>query len=363
MKAAVCYEFGAPLSVEEVEIDPPHAGEVMVRMAAVAVCHSDIHYIRGEWKAQVPIVVGHEAAGIVEAVGDGVAHVAPGDPVVVSLLRSCGRCFSCVTGAPYLCSGAFPLDTESRLRDARGTPLRHGLGTAAFAEYAVVDQSQVVPVPADLPLDRAALLACGVITGVGAVTNTAQVAPGSSVVVIGAGGVGLNAVQGALLAGATPIIALDTLAAKLQVARAFGATHALDARQPDVRRAIKEIIGGRGADYVFVTVGSAEAAAQGLRLIRPGGTLVMVGIPSQDSTMPLRVHDLAWVAQTIKGSVMGSTRLSVDVPRLVRLYREGRLKLDELITARYPLERINEAIASAERGEAVRNVIVFPPPA
>jgi Zn-dependent alcohol dehydrogenase len=363
MKAAVCYEFGTPLSVEEVEIDPPRTGEVKVRMVAVAICHSDIHYIRGDWKAEVPIVVGHEAAGIVDAVGEGVTHVAPGDPVVVSLLRSCGRCFYCATGASYLCNGTFALDTESRLRNQQGVPLRHGLGTAAFAEYAVVDQSQVVPVPVDLPLECAALLACCVITGVGAVVNTAQVAPGSSVVIIGAGGVGLNAIQGALLAGATPIIALDMLEAKLQAARAFGATHTLNAGQPDMRRAIKEIIGGRGADYVFVTVGSAEAAAQGLRLIRAGGTLVIVGIPRQEATMPLRVYDVAWIAQTIKGSVMGSARLSVDVPRLVRLYRQGRLKLDELITARYPLERINEAIAVAERGETIRNVIVFGPEA
>ena len=183
MKAAVCYAFGQPLVVEDVEIDPPRQGEVKVRLAATAICHSDVHLIRGEWGGELPVVAGHEAAGVVEEIGEHVTLTKPGDPVVMSLLRSCGRCFFCTIGAPHLCEGAFALETESRLRNKRGEMLRQGINVAAFAEYAVVDQSQVVPIPADMPLDRAALLACGVITGLGAVVNTAHVAPESSVVV------------------------------------------------------------------------------------------------------------------------------------------------------------------------------------
>lgn len=359
MKAAVCYDFGQPLVVEEVEIDPPQEGEVKVRLAACGICHSDVHLIRGEWGGDLPVVAGHEGAGIVEAVGSGVTLTKPGDHVVVSLLRSCGRCFSCVTGTPYLCTGSFAMDGQSRLRNARGERLHHGLRTATFAEYAIVDQSQVVQVPDDLPLDQACLLACGVITGLGAVVNTAQARPGSSVVVIGTGGVGLNAVQGAVLSGANPIIAVDRLDTKLEAARAFGATHIVNAIQGDAVAAIFELTGGRGAEYVFVTVGSTAAMSQGLRMIGKRGTLVLVGLPEQGATIPLPVEQMVGNGQHVVGSNMGSTRLRVDVPRLVDLYRQGRLKLDELITRRYPLERINEAIESMERGEALRNVVVF----
>jgi S-(hydroxymethyl)glutathione dehydrogenase/alcohol dehydrogenase len=362
VKAAVCYEFGKPLVVEEIEIDPPQSGEVQVRLAATAICHSDVHLVRGDWgqwSTQPPLVAGHEAAGVVAEVGPGVAGVQPGDPVVVSLLRSCGRCFFCTSGQPYFCSGTFALSSESRLRNQRGERLRHGISTAAFAERVVVDQSQVVKIPADMPLDRACLLACGVITGVGAVTNTAQVPAGSSVVVIGTGGVGLNAVQGARLSGANPIIAVDIADNKLLAAREFGATHTINANSSDVRATVRELTQGRKADYVLVTVGSAAAVTQGLGLARRGGTIVIVGMPAAGATAPLPIGDMAWDGQKVIGSSMGSTRLSVDVPRLVELYRSGRLKLDELITARYRLDEINTAIEVMERGQALRNVIIF----
>ena len=362
MKAAVCYAFDEPLRVEDIDIDPPQRGEVKVRMVATAICHSDIHFIRGERAARPPLVVGHEGAGIVEELGDDVTLVKRGDRVILSLLRSCGRCFYCTTGQPYHCTGTFALNTETRLHNRRGEPLSDGgLQASAFAEYAVVDQSQLVPVADDIPLDRAALLACGVITGAGAVINTARVEPGSSVVVTGAGGVGLNAVQGALLAGANPIIAIDPLESKRAAAQEFGATHTIDAGEEHVARRVHDLTDGRGADYVFVTVGSAAAVTQGLALIRLAGTLVIVGLPGPGVAAPLPIREFAWSGQRILGSCMGSTRLSVDVPRLVDLYRQGRLKLDELITARYPLDRINEAIAVVERGEALRNVIVFAP--
>jgi NDMA-dependent alcohol dehydrogenase len=359
MKAAVCYTFGEPLVVEEVEIDPPRQGEVKVRLAATAICHSDVHLVRGDWGGDLPVVAGHESAGVVEEVGPNVTLAKVGDHVVMSLLRACGRCFYCMTGAPHMCEGAFALESESRLRNKSGEALRQGINVAGFAEYAVVDQSQVVPISSEIPLDRAALLACGVITGLGAVVNTAHVAPGSSVAVIGAGGVGLNALQGAVLAGAHPIIAVDVLEAKMAPARSFGALHTINAAQVDPVAAVKELTSGRGADYVFVTVGSPKAVEQGLRMIRPAGTLVLVGLPAKTATVPLTVFDSVVDERKVIGSSMGSTRLSVDVPRLVDLYRHGRLKLDELITNRYPLEQINAAIEEMETGGVLRNVIVF----
>jgi NDMA-dependent alcohol dehydrogenase len=359
VKAAVCYEFGQPLVVEEIEIDPPQAGEVKVRMAATAICHSDVHVIRGEWGGEPPVVAGHEGAGIVEEVGPGVNLVHKGDHVVVSLLRSCGRCEPCTTGAPHLCDGEFALQSESRLRNRQGQSIRQGINTAAFAEYVIVDQSQLVPVPKEMPLDSAALLACGVITGLGAVVNKARVEPGSSVVVIGVGGVGLNSVQGARLAGAHPIIAVDLLDNKLDASFAFGATHTINARNDDVEAAVSEITGGRLADYVFVTVGNVTAAEQAYSLARRGGTVVLVGIPDWTTAMPVPIGSTVVSEKTITGSLMGTTRLSVDVPRLVALYEDKRLKLDELITARYALSQINDAIEATESGAVLRNVILF----
>jgi Zn-dependent alcohol dehydrogenase len=350
MKAAVCYEFNAPLRIEEVTLDEPQAGEVRVKLAATAVCHSDVSILRGIWGPQLPVIVGHEAAGVVDAVGEGVTGAKPGDHVVVSLIRSCGRCFHCALGESYLCEGRFALDTESRLHTSDGKPIHQGLGTAAFAEYAVVDQSQATPIPHEMPLDRACLLGCGVITGLGAVTNTAQVPAGASVVVIGAGGVGLNSVQGAALSGAYPIIALDTLNNKLEAARTFGASHTVNVEREDARK---------GADYVFITVGSVAAVQQGLLLTRRGGAMVTVGMPQWTAPAEFRLADFNWNGQRMLGSHMGSTRPSLDIPKLVDLYLASKLKLDELITARYPLERLDEAIAEMEQGKALRNVIGF----
>ena len=362
MKAAICYEFKKPLVIEEVDLDPPQTGEVKVRLAAVAICHSDVHLIRGEWinwSVNPPAVAGHEAAGVVEVVGEGVTLAAPGDPVVVSLMRWCGRCYYCTQGAPYMCEGKFALASEKRLHNKHGQPLNQGISTGAFAEYVVVDQSQVVKVPAQMPLDRACLLACGVITGYGAVVNTAQVGSGSSVVVIGTGGVGLNSVQAAALSGAYPIIAVDVLDKKLEAARSFGASHTLNARQANVVAEVKALTSGRGADYAFVTVGSPDAVVQALDMVRRAGTVVAVGMPATGAVAPLPVGQFVYDGKKVIGSNIGSTRLRVDIPRLVELYQAGRLKLDELITARYPLEQINEAIEAMERGEALRNVIVF----
>ena len=360
MKAAVCYEFGKPLVIEDIDIESPQKGEVKVRLAATAICHSDINIIQGMSFPFLPVVVGHEAAGTVEEVGESVTLTKPGDHVVMSLLRSCGRCFYCTTGSPNLCEFEFALNSQSRLRNKQGKSIVHGAKTAAFAEYAIVDQSQVVPISQDMSMDRACLLACGVITGLGAVVNTAKVEPNSSVVVVGTGGVGLNSIQGAVLAGAYPIIALDLLDNKLEAARNFGATNTINtSKEESPEEAVKDLTSGRGADYIFVTVGSVEAISQSLNLIRRGGSVVMVGLPGINIEVSFQANQFIFSGQRIIGSYMGSTRLSVDVPKLVELYKEGRLKLDELITDRYPLERINAAIEDVEKGEALRNVIVF----
>ncbi len=360
MRAAICYAYGKPLSVEEVTLDPPQHGEVQVRIAAVAVCHSDVHRIRGDWKGRLPIVVGHEAAGIVEQVGPGVDTVAVGDHVAVSMLRSCGRCAQCLAGSPALCEGTFAIGRESRLHNQQGDALLHGLNTAAFAEATVVDQSQLVRIPANMAMDQAALLACGVITGVGAVVHAAQVRPGDQVVVIGTGGVGLNAVQGAALAGALQIIALDVLDHKLAVARDFGATATINSTHDDPRQIVRDLTAGRGADAVLVTVGNADAIAQGLTLVRAGGTLVIVGLPRRDAMAAISAYDLASKGIRIQGCFMGNARLSIDVPWLAALALRGQLKLRELITGHYALDQINDAIEAMERGEALRNVIMFP---
>jgi S-(hydroxymethyl)glutathione dehydrogenase/alcohol dehydrogenase len=360
MKAAVCRAFDQPLIIEDLVLSPPQVGEVQVRVAACAICHSDIHMIQGDWPRDLPLVAGHEAAGVVEAVGPGVTSVQIGDHVVVSLLRSCGTCYYCAKGDTHLCEGSFALQSETRLHTQNGEPVDQSINTAAFAEQVVVDQSQLVPIPKEIPLDSASLLACGVITGLGAVVNTAQVKLGETVAVIGIGGVGLNSVQGAALSGAETIIALDMLDNKLEAARDFGATHTINVGvEQDPATSVRALTNGRGVDYAFVTVGSPAAVAQAITLIRRGGSLVLVGIPDVDATHSLLLAQAVLQEQQIRSSFMGRTHLSVQVPQLIELYQQGRLKLDELISSHYPLGEINEAIAAVERGEVLRTVIVF----
>ena len=359
MKAAVCRAFKAPLAIEEVELAEPRTGEVEVRIAACAICHSDILFMNGAWGGELPAVAGHEAAGIVERIGEGVTRVAPGDHVVVTLLRSCGHCPACAGGERQLCETRLPLDLRSPLRARDGSPIRQGLRTAAFAEAVVIDASQVAPIPREVPLESASLLACGVITGVGAVLNTAAMRPGAQVATIGTGGVGLNCVQGAALGGARTNIAIDLSDRKLAAALTFGASHTINPSREDIGAAVRALTDGRGADYVFVAAGSAAAIEQGAKLLRRGGTLVVVGMTADGVQVRFEAVDIADRALRILGSKMGSARMPLDVQMLADWYLKGRLKLDELISGRYPLERIDEAIASASSGEALRNVIVF----
>jgi S-(hydroxymethyl)glutathione dehydrogenase/alcohol dehydrogenase len=358
MRAAVCRGFRHPLVIEEVSLREPSGSEVLVDVAACAICHSDIHYIDGDWGGRLPAVFGHEAAGVVRKVGPHVTGIQPGDHVAVTLLRSCGRCHYCAQGATHLCEATFPLDRASPILSAAGEPIAQGLRTGAFAEAVLVEQSQVARLPADMAFDAASLLSCGVLTGLGAVVNTAKVPFGASVVVIGTGGVGLNCVQGAAMSGAQPVIAIDIAAEKLAAARQFGATHAVEAGA-DAGTAVRGLTGGRGADFVFVSVGSAGAVKQGLSLLALGGSLVIVGMPPSGAMTDYEPTELAYRSQRILGSRMGSARLAVDLPRLVEAYGQGRLKLDELISARFPLDRINEAIDTARAGKALRNVVVF----
>lgn len=359
MKAAVCRAFGTPLVIEDLELGPAGPGEVRVKLAACAICHSDIHYMEGAWGGDLPAVYGHEAAGVVTEVGPGTTGLALGDHVVVTLIRTCGSCHYCAQGEHVLCEGKFPIDTRGPIRTRDGKPVKQGLRAGAFAEEVVIDASQVVVIPKDIAFDVASLLGCGVITGVGAVTNTAKVPAGSAVAVIGTGGVGLNCIQGAAISGAHQIVAVDLSDTKLAAARTFGATHGVNPGREDAAAGVRAATGGRGADFVFVAVGVKKAIEQGFSLMRRGGTLCIVGMPATGTTTSFDPVDFADAGQHMIGSKMGSTRLRIDVPKLVDLYRQGRLKLDELITNRYPLECINEGIAGVTKGEALRNVIVF----
>jgi len=358
MKAAVCHEFSQPLVVEEVTLRAPLPGEVEVTIKACAICHSDISYAEGAWRGTLPAVFGHEAAGYVSALGAGVGGFQVGDSVLVTLIHACGQCVSCRQGHPTRCETPLKRD-HGPLKTADGGSLGQGLNTGAFAEKVVVDQSQIVEIPQDLPMDAACLLSCGVITGVGAVVNTAGVGAGSSVVVIGAGGVGLNAIQGAAICGASTIIAVDLSQEKLDAATEFGATHGILATNTKPHRQVRKLTGGRGADYVFVTVGAAEAYQTAPQYLNVGGKMVMVGMPPLGVTATYEPVLMALASKSMIGSYMGDTVLGRDIPYLIDLYKQGRLKLDELITRRYRIEEINEAIADTVAGNARRNVIVF----
>ncbi len=359
MKAAVCRTFGKPLVIEDVFLAEPNVGEVKVKLAACAICHSDILFADGGWGGALPAVYGHEASGIVEAVGDGVGNVQPGDHVVATLVRSCGQCSCCAQGYHGSCLETYPLDDKSPLSATDGSLIVHGLRTGAFAEYVVVEASQVVTIAKDIPFDVACLLACGVLTGFGAVTNSAKVRPGSSVVIIGTGGVGLNSVQGAALSGAATIIAIDVSDDKIKAAKLFGATHGIKASANNISAKVKQLTQGFGADYVFVTVGAKQAFDSAPSLVARGGSIILVGMPATGVMSEIDPGTIANDCISIIGSKMGASNIHVDIPHLVELYKAGRLKLDELITARYPLEHINEAIAAVKRGEALRNVIIF----
>jgi S-(hydroxymethyl)glutathione dehydrogenase/alcohol dehydrogenase len=363
MRASVLFEQGKPLQVEEVDLEAPRAGEVLVRMAASGVCHSCLHAADGSWKGvPVPIVLGDEGAGVVGAVGPGVTDLQVGDHVILSWAPTCGRCHYCVIGRPNLCERRMPgrgvlPDGTSRMALRGRTVYQYG-HVATYASSTVVHESCAIRIDPAMPLDRAALIGCSVMTGVGAVLNTVAVPAGASMAVFGVGGVGLNVVQGGALVAAHPIVAVDTVAAKLDYAAAMGATHGVDASAEDPVPAIRRIT-GRGADYAFVAVGATRPITQALEALAPGGVCVLIGVPETGATIPLDVRPLVTAEREIRGSSYGSARTREDLPTMVRLYLAGRLRIDELINRRYGLDEANEAFRALAGGELARGLIVF----
>jgi Zn-dependent alcohol dehydrogenase len=363
-KAVICRELNQPVKVEEIEFDPPKRGEVAVKIGACGVCHSDLSATNGTIAMQPPLILGHEAAGEVIEVGEGVTDLAVGDRVVSNWIYMCGRCHYCNIGRPVLCNlqgkalTTLP-DGTLRTKDLRGNPVSVFSGCGVMAEYAVVHADNLVKIDPKVPMDCAALVGCAVTTGVGAVFNTARVPPGASVAVWGCGGVGLNVIQGAAIAGAGRVIAIDASESKLEFARRFGATDTLLAKPgEDLTKALKKMTGG-GPEYAFECVGSGELAAAAYKAVRKGGLAVVVGVAKPGDSTAVRTMTLPFEEKTLTGSYFGSARPREDFPRMLSLYLAGKLKLDELITQRYSIDDAPRAFQDLEAGRNARGVIVF----
>jgi S-(hydroxymethyl)glutathione dehydrogenase / alcohol dehydrogenase len=362
---AILWEQGQPLSVEEAELEAPRLGEILVEVKAAGVCHSDLHPVRGDWPTRTPLALGHEGAGVVRAMGEGVSRVHLGDRVVFCWAPPCGACPPCREGRPVLCDRLEKTTYRNQLPGG-GTRLRaqsrdvgHFNSTACFADFAVVAEEGAVPVPGNVPFAALATLGCAVITGVGAALNAARLAGGERVVVVGAGGVGLNVIQGAKIAGCKKIIAVDTRPNPLQLARDFGATEVIEAVTEDLAKIVRDLTKGRGADYVFDTVGAPNTIQQSLALIRKGGTVVLTGLSRTDALASVPIFPFVLHEKRLVGSLYGSGQPLRDIPRLVAWYEEGRLKLDELATRTYSLDQINDALAALASGEGARGIIVW----
>lgn len=354
MKAAVLREAKKPLVIEDVKLDDPGPGQVLVKTGASGVCHSDLHFIDGLWPIPTPVVLGHEAAGVVEQVGPGVTYVEPGDHVIMLFVPFCGTCSYCTTGRPNLCPQGRSRTPTLHIGDKAVAPF---LSMSSFAEAMVVPEGGLVKIPKEVPLNSAALVGCGVMTGVGAAINTAKVAPGSACAVIGTGGVGLNVIQGCALAGAERIIAVDIHPNKLEMAREFGATHFVDASKEDPVAKVRELTAG-GVDYAFEVIGLPQAITQAFDMARPGGEAIVVGMAPIGSEATISAP--AFLAEKVlRGCVYGSARPRYDMPRIIDLYMAGKLKLDELVSRTYPLEGINDAFTALKNGEVARSVITF----
>jgi S-(hydroxymethyl)glutathione dehydrogenase / alcohol dehydrogenase len=360
MKAAVLHAANQPLTIEEVALTKPGSRDVLLRTAFAGLCHSDLHFIDGLYPHPTPCVLGHESAGVVEAVGDGVTYVKPGDHVITCLSVFCGTCSQCVTGHPNLCENTevkLPPGVSRRLSWKGGELMNQFLNLSSFGEQMLVHENSMVKIDPDIPLDRAALVGCGVMTGVGAVFNAAKVEPGSTVAVIGCGGVGLSAVNGAALAGAERIIAIDTVASKLEIARELGATDTLNVSNADAVKEVREMTGG-GVHYSFEALGTKTTAEQAFGMLRPGGTATIIGMVPLGVKIELHGYDFLR-DRKLQGTSMGGNRFRVDMPRLLSLWRQGRLKLDHLISGKLKLEQINEGFAALKSGAPVRQLIDF----
>lgn len=363
MRASVLFEPGKPLEVEDVDLASPQEDEVMVQMTASGVCHSCLHTADGSWTGfPMPMVLGDEGAGIVEDVGSGVKHLKPGDHVVLSWAPSCGLCHYCVTGKSHLCEKQVPnkgtlFDGTTRM-SIKGKPVYHYGPVSSYASHAVVPASCAIPIRKDMPLEKAALIGCSVMTGVGAVMNSAQVPPGASMAVFGVGGIGLNCIQGGALVAANPIIAVDIIDEKLEYAKTLGATHTVNALVDDPVEAIMDIT-GRGADFAFVAVGVADSIVQAWDCLAPAGMSLIIGLPPTGSTVTFDTASLQANEKMMRGCKYGSARTREDFPRMVELYLSGKLKIDELISKQYDLEEANEAFRALAAGELARGLIVF----
>jgi S-(hydroxymethyl)glutathione dehydrogenase/alcohol dehydrogenase len=364
MRAAVLWEPGVPVEIREVELEPPRAGEALVRIAACGVCRSDLHVVDGDLPEPLPLVLGHEASGVVVEVGPGVDRLAAGDHVVLALVPSCGDCASCRRGRRNFCELGAAMAATGTLADgtsrlsADGARLHHFDAVSSFAEYAVVPASVAVPIRRDVPLDVAALVGCAALTGYGGVVRTAGVEEGASVAVWGCGGVGQNVVQAARLAGAEPIVALDTRPESLALAERLGATHAVHAgRTRDPAAAVRELTDG-GVEYAFEAIGLEATIRQAWDALLPGGTAVVLGLPPKGSAVTIDTWGFI-NEKTLRGSFLGSARIDEDVPRIVDLYAEGELKLEELVSHRLALAELPQAFDRLRAGESLRQLVVF----
>ena len=362
-KAAVLYGVGQPLAVEDLELDDPKEGEVLVKVGSAGICRSDRHFMHGDATISLPVVLGHEGAGTVEKVGPGVTSVRPGQQVILSFVPACGRCKSCLSGNANVCdlhmaTGPNMYDGTCRLH--KGDHSIHHFGkVACFAEYTVVPETGCVPTASPVPMDIAAMIGCCVPTGVGAALFSANVQPGSTVAVVGCGGVGLNVIMGAALVNASKIIAVDIRESQLEFAMKFGATHSVNASDRDPVAQVKELTGGLGADYTFEVYGSADTIKAAYDMCAKSGTVTVVGIAPIGTDAPINAVDIVRMEKTVRGTYYGSARPQVDMPTMVDLYLSGKLNLDDLVVRHYSLEQVNEAYEDMDRGEVGRGAIML----
>ncbi|MFV0260746.1 MAG: Zn-dependent alcohol dehydrogenase [Acidimicrobiales bacterium] len=363
MKAAVLESIPGSLQIEDIIIDKPGPREVLIRTSAAGLCHSDLHFMEGKYPYPCPAVLGHESAGVVEAVGSAVSYVKPGDHVITCLSAFCGSCAQCISGHLSLCENK---NTElvrgpgekSRLSRPDGEPVSTFLHLSSFAEQMLIHEHALVKIHPDMPLDRAALIGCGVTTGLGAVFRTAKVEPGSTVAVIGCGGIGLSAIQGARIAGANKVIAVDMVPLKLELAQAMGATHVVNAADGDPVAAVRELTDGQGVHNSFEAVGMAATAEQAFKMIRNGGQATVIGMIPVGTNVSIHGPELL-SEKTLTGSNMGSNQFRTDMPRFVEMYLDGRLMLDEMVSKKISLDQINDGFAEMKTGTVARSVIVF----
>jgi alcohol dehydrogenase (nicotinoprotein) len=365
-RSAVLYKPGEPIRVEEIELDPPKTHEVQVKMVAAGICHSDYHIVSGELPGYLPMALGHEGAGIVEEIGPGVTNCKPGDHVVLSFIPSCGQCFYCTSGHSNLCNmGASilmgpQLDGTFRMHGPNGEDIGQMCVISTFSERSIVSDMSVVKVEDYYPLNKAVLVGCGVPTGVGTVIHRAKVQPGSTVMVIGCGGIGSNVIQGAALAGARMVIAVDMVDFKLEKAKEFGATHTINPKNQDVVQTVKDLTWGLGVDYAFEAIATPATIGQAYACTGKNGTVVVIGLtPATAESIPIPPLDLVLFQKTVMGTLYGDSQPRKDIPNLLAMYHAGKIKLDEMITRTYTLDQVNEAYADMLAGKNIRGVIEF----